>query len=295
MLLLASLHAFALVAFAPPPHHTPLAFSRRAPIAVAMDDMSKPPPEVVEAEANATPNRKFRLVGCGVGFGVSLGSGILSFNVLTGNPDAQNLRDLVLFDNPIISLLVDIIIGGTCAWAFQQEIKTRDENQRRIWEEVKRRRAGGAASGANRSQRRAKKVVDTRKAQFTGGGGFNSPPPPPPAPPPPPPPAAPPMADAAEGGGEGLFEKAKSFFEEANEMGKASALVLNAQLEEKGVLSPIAQPVPKEEAEEVAVAEAPAPATEVVQADAAVASAPPKAKGAAGGKGKKKRKKRSKK
>ena len=116
-----------------------------------MDDMSKPPPEVVEAEANATPNRKFRLVGCGVGFGVSLGSGILSFNVLTGNPDAQNLRDLVLFDNPIISLLVDIIIGGTCAWAFQQEIKTRDENQRRIWEEVKRRRAGGAASAVLRS------------------------------------------------------------------------------------------------------------------------------------------------
>ena len=99
------------------------------------------------------------------------------------------------------------------------------------------------------------------------------------------------MADAAEGAGEGLFEKAKSFFEEANEMGKASALVLNAQLEEKGVLSPIAQPAPKEEAEEVAVAEAPAPATEVVQADAAVASAAPKAKGAGGGKGKKKRKK----
>ena len=41
-------------------------------------------------------------------------------------------------------------------------------------------------------------------------------------------------------GGGGLLGKAQAFFEEANEMGKAQAYVLNAQREDKGILPPIA-------------------------------------------------------
>ena len=219
LLCLAPVTALAFVA----PHgiHRPVAI---CPPVVFMQD-NPPPPEVIEAEAKATPNRKYRLLGAGTGFAISLGSGVLSFAVLTGGAEAS---PIVLFDNPILSLLVDLVIGGSCAWAIQQELKTKAENTQRIWEEVQRRRAGGAASGANRSQRRAKKVVDTRPPQFTGGGGFATPSP---SPPPPPPLAAPTpaAADAASSdGGGGWFESltsalpagAKDLLEEANALGK---------------------------------------------------------------------------
>ena len=87
-----------------------------------MED-NKPPPEVIEAEAKAMPNRVYRQIGAGVGFGLSLASGVLSAAVLAGQPDAVNLRDLVLFDNPILSLAIDVTIGGTCAWAWQQALQ----------------------------------------------------------------------------------------------------------------------------------------------------------------------------
>ena len=208
--------------------------------AVALAAESPPPPEVIEAEANATPNRKYRLLGAGVGLALASSSGVLSAAVLAGQPDAISLRDLVLFDNPILSLLLDVVIGSTCAWAIQQELKTRDENIQRIWEEVQRRRAGGAKSGANRSQRRAKKAVDSRPVQFTGGGGFAPPPLPPPAPAvasPPPAAPTPPAATDAQGGG--VLGGVKAFFEEANELGRAQAFALNAQLEDAGVIAPI--------------------------------------------------------
>ena len=42
-----------------------------------------------------------------------------------GQPDALAFRDLVLFDNPVLSLLVDVVIGTSSAWVFQQELKTK--------------------------------------------------------------------------------------------------------------------------------------------------------------------------
>ena len=248
-----------------------------------------PPPEVIQAEANSTPNRKYRLIGAGTGFGIALGSGVLSAAVLAGQPDAMGLRDLVLFDNPIISLLVDVIIGGACAWAWQQEQLTKEQNIQRIWEEVQRRRAGGAKSGANRSQRRSKSQAESRPVQFTGGGGFSSPSPPPPAPPPPPSPPPPPTEQPAAAPADGgLFGKVNAFFEEANELGRTNALALNAQLEDAGVLPVINPPsasgasgeVSGEASGEASASPAAAPAT----ADAVT---PIKGKGKSGGKGKK--------
>ena len=92
----------------------------RSPPARAMIEDDPPPPEVVEAEENATPNRKWRLVGAGAGAGISLGSGCLSVAILLGQPDAMYLRDLVLFDSPVISLLINTIVCSTCVWAWNQ-------------------------------------------------------------------------------------------------------------------------------------------------------------------------------
>ena len=60
--------------------------ARRAHIHMMMED-NKPPPEVIEAEAKAMPNRVYRQVGAGVGFGLSLASGVLSAAVLAGQPE----------------------------------------------------------------------------------------------------------------------------------------------------------------------------------------------------------------
>ena len=113
----------------------------RSPAPVLMLENDKAPPEVLEAEAKAMPNRKYRLVGAGTGFGLSLLSGVLSAAVLAGQEDALKLADLVLFDNAIASLAINVVIGSTCAWAFQQELATKEANIERIWQEVKRRRS----------------------------------------------------------------------------------------------------------------------------------------------------------
>jgi hypothetical protein len=239
-----------------------------------MLEEDQPPPEVIEAEANATPNRKFRLAGTAIGVALSAGSGIASGATLAGQIDANDaLSALVLFDNPTLSLAVDLIIGGTCAWAWQQEQRTKQQNTRRIWEEVKRRRAGGAVTGpgGNRSQRRAKKVAVQQPLPgspvgFGGGGGGPTSgarkKPSPPASksasvaPPPPAPAAAEVGAPPPEYGNGLLGKAQDFLEEANAMGKAQALVLNAQLEESGVLPATSSGATPQGAAEPAAAEA---------------------------------------
>lgn len=222
----------------------------------------KAPPEVIEAEANATPNRKLRIAAAAVGALVSFASGGSSGGILVGQVDASGpYSALVLFDNPVISLLIDAVIGGTCVWAIQQEQKTKEENIRRIWKEVRRRRAGGSASASNRSQRRAKKVEVAAPIPGTpvgfGGprGGKNSKRKLSKAQRAPPQASAPAqslqtskMVDDSCGDG-GLLEKAKDFFDEANTMGKAQALVLNAQLEEAGVLPSIGADQPSNTSE----------------------------------------------
>ena len=219
----------------------PRALPSRVSVPVLELDSKLPaPPEVIEAEAKATPNRKFRLAGAGVGIGVSAISGVTAVASLAGSGNS----DVLLFGNPILTLLADTLVGGSCAWALQQELKTRDENIARIWEEVQRRRRGGAKSGANRSQRRAKKPpagarVAGSSAGFTGGGAMPSSPPKSSSPPPATPPGA--------GGGDepsGLLAGVQQFFDEANEMGKAQAQVLNSKLEAAGVLEPLGASAP---------------------------------------------------
>ena len=94
-----------------------------------------PPPEVLEAEANATPNRKWRLAGAGAGFGFSALSGVVSLASLLGI--THDFDAILPFDNAILSLVIDSAIGGSCAWAWQQEQKTKEQNIERIWEEVR--------------------------------------------------------------------------------------------------------------------------------------------------------------
>jgi len=196
-----------------------------------------PPPEVIEAEDKATPNRKYRLATAAGAVGISSVAGGLAVASLAGQEIGQ---DVLLFGSPFLTLGASTIIGGTGAWAWNEEQKTKRQNIARIWEEVQlRRRGGGGApgSGANRSQRRAKKVPVAGGA-MPGAGGFGQAPSAPtlaPKSPPSPPPTEP------EQPGGGLFAGVQSFFDEANAMGKAQAVNLNAQLEDAGVLKPLAQ------------------------------------------------------
>ena len=103
--------------------------------------------QVIEAEANATPNRKWRLLGVGTGFALSSASGVLDIATISGAVDTSALAPLILFDNPTLSLVINFAVGSTCAWAWQQEQETKRQNVQRIWDEVQRRRNGGAASG----------------------------------------------------------------------------------------------------------------------------------------------------
>lgn len=102
---------------------------------------------------------------------------------------------------------------------------------------------------ANRAQRRAKKVAVP--AAPPGAAGFGAlasekrdgrtaSPAPPTTPPSPPPAATPPTPAGTPNQDSGIFGGVKSFFDEANAIGKAQAITLNSKLEDAGVLSPVA-------------------------------------------------------
>jgi len=272
--------------------------ARSGIVRLASDD-DPAPPEVIQAEDNATPNRKYRLATAAVGVTVSAATAGAAIATLSGQ---YEFGDVMLFGSPVVTLVVDVLVGGTSAWAWQQEQKTKRENIARIWEEVKRRRTGGATEGANRLQRRAKKVLVPGGA-MPGAGGFGAQPRSAPARPkaspkaaapsaaPRVPAAAPPAEEPATVTGAdsgGLFANARAFLEEANALGKAQAISLNAQLEDAGVLPPVAPRPPAPTTMDV-----PAPAAEVAPAgaplDGAVgARTPAKGKAKKGGSKKKK-------
>ncbi|KOO53735.1 hypothetical protein Ctob_013246 [Chrysochromulina tobinii] len=237
--------------------------ARSGIVRLASDD-DPAPPEVIQAEDNATPNRKYRLATAAVGVTVSAATAGAAIATLSGQ---YEFGDVMLFGSPVVTLVVDVLVGGTSAWAWQQEQKTKRENIARIWEEVKRRRTGGATEGANRLQRRAKKVL-------VPGGAM--------------PGAAEEPATVTGADSGGLFANARAFLEEANALGKAQAISLNAQLEDAGVLPPVAPRPPAPTTMDV-----PAPAAEVAPAgaplDGAVgARTPAKGKAKKGGSKKKK-------
>lgn len=268
--------------------------ARSGIVRLASDD-DPAPPEVIQAEDNATPNRKYRLATAAVGVTVSAATAGAAIATLSGQ---YEFGDVMLFGSPVVTLVVDVLVGGTSAWAWQQEQKTKRENIARIWEEVKRRRTGGAAEGANRLQRRAKKVLVPGGA-MPGAGGFGAQPRSAPARPkaaapsaaPRVPAAAPPAEEPATVTGAdsgGLFAGARAFLEDANALGKAQAISLNAQLEDAGVLPPVAPRPPAPTTMDV-----PAAAAEVAPAgaplDGAVgARTPAKGKAKKGGSKKKK-------
>ena len=112
-----------------------LKFCRLQGVQMMMED-SKPPPEVIEAEAKAMPNRPVRLGVAAGAIGLSLLTGAISVGNIANVPEAMNLRDLVIFDNPFLTLGIDVVIGGISAWSIQQELETKEKNIQRIWEEA---------------------------------------------------------------------------------------------------------------------------------------------------------------
>jgi hypothetical protein len=235
------------VAWSPLAAHRSLYAPPRTAVARAAAD-DEAPPEVVEAEANATPYRKWRLAAAGVGVGASAVSAAVALGVLAGVGD--DLAPVLPFESPVAALLIDTTIGGACLWAWSKEQETKRLNIQRIWEEVRRRQQGGApAAGSNRSQRRAEKKGATSRRRA------------PPAP-------APTSASPSNPFGE--------FFEQANALGRAQAVDLNARLEDAGVLPPLsaqeAAPPPAATAPPVA----PEMDVELPAAAAAAAVAPPR-------------------
>ena len=129
-----------------------------------------PPPEVIEAEANATPNRKFRLAGAAALGLLSAASALASVTELTGGGGDVTEALLLPFGGAPLTLFVDVVLLGSCAWLVQQELATRDANIQRIWEEVQRRRGPKPAP----KEKRRKKAKAPKPAAM--------PPPPPPPP-----------------------------------------------------------------------------------------------------------------
>eukprot|EP00965_Chrysotila_dentata_P101763 3359727-Pleurochrysis_carterae.AAC.8 len=248
-----STDAFVLhAARAPRTFCTPLIQPRALPVLFSQKP-EEPPLAVIEAERQATPMRKYRFIGIGVLGALCAASGLLCAFAISGQPDALDLaEDLLPFGNPYISLVGDVAIGGTCVWAFQQELQTREQNVQRIWEEVQRRKQGGgvpAKGGGNRSNRRATGVAKSAKSAKIQMQPRAKPASPAPAsesssPPPPPAPAAAPPAE-----GSGLFKQAQSFLDEANNLARAQAIQLNDDLEKRGMLPQIEKQPQSESAE----------------------------------------------
>jgi len=167
---------------------------------------------------------------------------------LAGNEAVTEIAEVVApFGNDIAGVVIDLPIAATCAWAVQQEFVTRDANRQKIFEEVQRRVGGRrpgparAQDGPNRFERRAGKREKGRSGEKDRGFAPRpteaAPPAPLPAPPPAPPLAAPPEArPEAEAAPSGMA----ALWQEANALGRAQALVLNGELEQRGVLQPLA-------------------------------------------------------
>lgn len=249
----------------------------RATVAMGIEGV---PREVIEAEAKATAGRPIRLAGTFALGSLSVASAALCVSSLAGQPQAVELaKNLLPFGNVPISLGVNVVLAGTCAWVYQQELETKEKNIQRIWEEVQRRKAAGS-----KKKRQKKAVAKTpaemrQQAREKGAAPLEAPPPPPP------PLAQPPLAQPTPE--PGLFEKiaSSSFMEQANTMAKVQAMSLNDALEQRGVLPPIERPreegLARQDSEQV---------VEITKsaADTPKDSAPQSSKG----KGKKKRKKR---
>lgn len=223
------------------------------------------PEEVVEAERKATPGRPARLAGTAALGVLSTCSAGLCVATLLGQPQAAAMAVLP-FGNAPLSLGVNVAIGGACAWVWQQEMLTREQNVLRIWEEVQRRKA--AAAPGKKQPKLAKTPAELRSR---GAAPF-APAPVAPAPSQ----QTPSLQPASE---KGLLERVvgSSFIEQANAMARVQAMSLNGALEARGVLPPIERGSANASGD-VAPPAAPLPAAEPARAAVPIGMAPFSAK-----------------
>jgi hypothetical protein len=223
------------------------------------------PDEIIEAEAKSAGGRGPRLAVAGT---VATATTVFGAAQAAVTQNA-NLAGVVpsLFDSPPATLAISFGVAGGCAALINAELETKKANQRRIWEAVKAKKKTLSAKGPSRAQRRQRGGGKVAKLEPVSA----APPSPSPSPPPAPAPAAAPAAGGGEGGGgflEGLVAKVETAFPEANAMAANSALQLNAALEERGILEPVAQQQQQQQQQQASVEGSLADESNVTDSDA---------------------------
>jgi len=117
-------------------------------IAAAADEEDIPD-EIWDAEEKANPQRKIRL-----GVYAFLGLGALLFatgriSALT-DPQVGPLGEIM--QPSIFGILLDISAIGIAAYFAYEDLKNRDENVKRIWEEFKAKKAAGPSGGSKKKR-----------------------------------------------------------------------------------------------------------------------------------------------
>ena len=214
------------------------------PVHIATLLLCGPPPQVVEAEKNATPNRKLRLAATAALATAATASAAISTAHLAHFQPADSIQASILpVDNEILSLTAAIVILASCNYVWVQEQKNREENVQRIWEEVKKRKMKQAKSEKSnvRSKRPNKTQAQARRERSSKSRAENR--------------AR--AEDRAQAEAvewrdvpSPTVEKStvspalSDFFAEANALARAQAMQLNSALEDQGVLPRISEEGP---------------------------------------------------
>ncbi|CAM9919750.1 unnamed protein product [Discosporangium mesarthrocarpum] len=199
--------------------------------------------EVVQREIEGAPFRKFRLILLGVFAFSSLGLGILSLAGMAGVEQAKELSEAA--PNP----LLDLGVLATTYYLWVEEVKTKRSalklvekqiqresqvpnrqarRQRKLGKEAKKPaktaspiNPAGATGVAGREKSRASGTGTGARAGATKEGPRENP-----------------GVEPKEGG---ILDGVRQMLDDANQLGYAQAMVLNQNLEERGILPPINQ------------------------------------------------------
>lgn len=210
--------------------------------------------EIYRAEANtpAAQGRRERTIAYGVSaiVLVLLGAGNA---VLTSTKNAGIDLEEVGYgwtqSNPLLSNVFggyfDVLAAGIFGTMVELENKTRDDTAQQIWEELQRRKASGEKSpkkrgavskskgGKKPSSRKKKRLAalaevvleeDTSSATVSDNATTST---------------TDINEDEKKKGGDGIMGKLKDFYAQADSMAASQALLLNKDLEEKGILDKI--------------------------------------------------------
>jgi len=214
--------------------HTSSRGARRTLVcrAAAEDDDDEIPDEVWEAEAKSAPARNIRL---GVYAFVGLGASLLAAGRISALTDTRTGPLGEIMQPSVFGILLDIFAIGVAAYFAMEDLKNRDANVKRIWEEVKARKAAGPTKSASTSSSKGFGGGASSSASSGKSGGTWE--------------KAPAQSGKVstetvetdsnpgeEKSSNGLFSGLTSLIDQANTDARIQALQINNKLEDAGVL-----------------------------------------------------------